>query len=263
MDGESPAWLEEGKSSSAAPAPASASALAAPSPLSADFDDGAAPPTSTSTSAGAAAAARTGGDSGNVAGTFLSGMNPARLGKKAAAGVVPPATTTTNATSTRQILAGEAELPKLILFMRVLNMGTAALLITTSIIQLVGLPPISIWVTAIYATCGGLLICCLETQLKIFRTIIAMNFGFLFHSIYRMLFYALMASVCWSYQTILGKATSIVLGCVAVFNTFVLCKYPGYRKMREDIAAEEDARIQAKIHAQVRKQAISSMGWGK
>jgi hypothetical protein len=78
-----------------------------------------------------------------------------------------------------------------------------------------------------------------------------------------MLFYILMASVCWSYQSILGKATAIVLGVVAVFNTYVLCMYPNYRKLREDIAAEEDARIQAQINSQVRKQAISSMGWGK
>lgn len=78
-----------------------------------------------------------------------------------------------------------------------------------------------------------------------------------------MIFYMLMASVCWSYQTIFGKATAIILGVVAVFNTYVLCMYPGYRKLREDIAAEEDARIQAQINSQVRKQAISSMGWGK
>lgn len=108
-----------------------------------------------------------------------------------------------------------------------------------------------------------MLICCLETQLKILRRVIAMNFGFLFHSIYRMLFYVLMGSVCWSYESILGKATAIVLVVVAVFNTYVLCVYPGYRKLREDIASEEDARIQAQINSQVRKQAISSMGWGK
>ena len=120
----------------------------------------------------------------------------------------------------------------------------------------------STWVTAIYATCGGVLVCCLETQLKLLRRAIALNFGFLFHSVYRMLFYVLMASVCWGYRTILGRTTAVALVVVAVFNTYVLCMYPGYRKMREDIAAEEDARIQAQINSQIRKQAISSMGWG-
>ena len=116
---------------------------------------------------------------------------------------------------------------------------------------------------AIYATCGGLLICCLETQLKFVRTAIAMNFGFLFNPVYRFLFYCLMASVSWSYKGLLGYITGILLGCVAVFNTYILVKYPAYRKMREKIAAEEDKRIQGKINQQVRKQAISNMGWGK
>ena len=116
---------------------------------------------------------------------------------------------------------------------------------------------------SIYAMCGGVLVCCLETQLKFVRTIIAMNFGFLFNSVYRFLFYCLMASVTWSYKGILGYITAITLGVVAVFNTYVLCRYPAYRKMREKVAEEEDKRIQAKINQQVRKQAISQMGWGK
>ena len=131
------------------------------------------------------------------------------------------------------------------------------------IITLTTLPHISVWVTAIYASCGGLLVCCLETQLKFARSIIAMNFGFLFHSLYRFLFYCLMASVSWMYPNILGRITAIVFGVVAVFNTYVLCRYPAYRRMREKIAEEEDKRIQAKINQQVRKQAVNNMGWGK
>ena len=122
---------------------------------------------------------------------------------------------------------------------------------------------ISVWITAIYAMCGGVLVCCLETQLKFVRTIIAMNFGFLFNSVYRFLFYCLMASVCWSYEGLSGYITAISLGCVAVFDTFVLCRYPAYRRMRERVAAEEDRRIQSKINQQVTKQAASQMGWGK
>ena len=133
---------------------------------------------------------------------------------------------------------------------------------TTKILQLLGIPALSVWVTAIYASCGGLLVCCLETQLKFIRTLIAMNFGFLFHSVYRLLFYILLASVAWSYQSVTGKVSAIVLGLVAVFNTYILCRYPTYRRMREKIAAEEDSRIRAKINQQVRKQAISQMGWG-
>merc|ERR1712086_809165 len=94
------------------------------------------------------------------------------------------------------------------------------------------------------------------------RTIIAMNFGFLFNSVYRAVFYCLMASVTWSYGWLLAYITAITLGCAAVFNTFVLCRYPAYRRMREQIAAAEDRRIQAKINQQVSKQAANQMGWG-
>ena len=77
-----------------------------------------------------------------------------------------------------------------------------------------------------------------------------MNFGFLFNSVYRFLFYCLMASVSWGYESLLGKITAGLLGATAVFNTFVICRYPSYRRQREKIAEEEDKRIQAKINQQ-------------
>ena len=135
--------------------------------------------------------------------------------------------------------------------------------ICIKIIELTRMPGISVWVMSIYAMIGGLLVCCLETQLKYIRTAIALNFGFLFNSVYRFLFYCLMGSVAWSYGSLLGKITAGTLGVVAVFNTYILCRYPTYRKMREKVAEEEDKRVQAKINQQVRKQAISQMGWGK
>jgi hypothetical protein len=121
--------------------------------------------------------------------------------------------------------------------------------------ELIRMPSPSVFVLAIYATCGGILICCLETQLKVsdysvakcvmeynirlrllfsqyrfdllfsqfLRVIIAVNYGFLFNSVWRFLFYLLLSSVCWSYGSLFGK---IVAGCLAgcaVFNTYVLC----------------------------------------
>lgn len=119
-------------------------------------------------------------------------------------------------------------------------------------------PLLSTWVLAVYATCGGLLICCLETQLKFLRVIIAVNFGFLFNSIMRFFFYLLLASVAWAYNNLLGKIVAGALVGTAVFNTFVLCRYPGYRKIRERIAEEEDKRIEARISKEVKKQAVGS-----
>ena len=125
------------------------------------------------------------------------------------------------------------------------------------IAKAIGFVSPSTLILAIYATCGGLLICVLETQLKFLRAMIAVNFGFLFNSVFRFAFYVVLASVTWSFDDIGGFIISGVLVAVALFNTYVLCRYPGYRQMREKIAAEEDKRIQARIDKEVRKQVVN------
>jgi COPI associated protein len=125
--------------------------------------------------------------------------------------------------------------------------------------MMIGIPAISTFVLAIYATCGGILICCLETQLKFLRVMIAVNFGFLFNSVWRFIFYMILGSLTWSYDNLMGKILSACLAGVACFNSYVLCRYPSYRKIREKIAEEEDKRIEAKISKEVRKQAVKQV----
>jgi hypothetical protein len=155
--------------------------------------------------------------------------------------------------------ADEADLPGVILMMRLANMAAAGVLIAVSIWLMTTIPSISAFVLAFYATCGGILICCLETQLKFLRVVIAVNFGFLFHSVWRFFFYFLLASVAWSYDHLFGKIAAGGMGAAAVFNTYVLCRYPSYRKMRDKIAEEEDKRIEARISKEVRRQAASHL----
>ena len=69
---------------------------------------------------------------------------------------------------------------------------------------------------------------------------IAVNFGFLFSSTWRFLFYLLLASIAFSYNDIGGKIVGSGMVAVAFYNTYVLCRYPTYRKIREKIAEEED-----------------------
>lgn len=121
------------------------------------------------------------------------------------------------------------------------------------------LPSISNFILAIYATCGGLLICCLETQLKFLRVMIAVNFGFLFNSVWRFLFYLLLGSVTLAYGNLFGLIVAIALFTMAVINTFILCRYPSYRQMREKIAEEEDRRIEARISKEVKAQAVNQL----
>lgn len=159
--------------------------------------------------------------------------------------------------------ADDKELPSIVLFMRLANMGAAAILIIVSIFNMVGLPPISTFILAIYATCGGLLVCCLETQLKFLRVVIALNFGFLFSPFLRFLFYFILASVALAYDDLSGKIACIVIVATAVFNTYVLIRYPAYRAVREKIAEEEDRRIEAKISDGIKRQAVESMFGGQ
>lgn len=155
--------------------------------------------------------------------------------------------------------ADDKDLPGIILFMRLVNMGAAGALIAISIVQIISIPGLSSIVLAVYAICGGLLICCLETQLKFLRVMIAVNFGFLFNSIWRFFFYLILGSVCWSFSGILGMVMGGCLAGVALFNTYVLCRYPSYRKIREQIAEEEDKRIEGRISKEVKQQAINQM----
>jgi len=128
---------------------------------------------------------------------------------------------------------------------------------------MVRLSSFSSMILAVYATCGGLLICCLETQLKFVRVMIALNFGFLFNSVWRFLFYLMMGSVALSFEYLPGTIVGGAFIFVAFFNTYVLCRYPAYRKVREKIAEEEDKRIEARISKEVKKQAASQiMGGG-
>eukprot|EP00934_Nitzschia_sp_Nitz4_P001604 Nitzschia sp. Nitz4//scaffold111_size72815//47846//48643//NITZ4_005794-RA/size72815-snap-gene-0.108-mRNA-1//-1//CDS//3329533192//1604//frame0 len=173
-----------------------------------------------------------------------------------AAAAPAPATTHLSTTTPVATPEDDKDLPQVILMMRLTNMGMAVALITFSVLTLLGIPAISTFVLAIYAICGGLLICCLETQLKFLRVVIAVNFGFLFNSVWRFFFYMILASVCWCWDSLFGMIMAIAIVTVAFFNTYVLCRYPGYRRLREQIAEEEDKRIEARISKEVKKQAV-------
>jgi len=163
----------------------------------------------------------------------------------------------TAAAAASAVATNEKDLPSIILMMRLLNMGAAVAIIAISILQMMRFWALSSGVLAIYSICGGLLICCLETQLKFFRVMIAVNFGFLFNSLWRFLFYMVLASVCYAFGSLGGYIVAASMVGVAFFNTYVLCRYPAYRKIREQIAEEEDKRIEARISKEVRTQALN------
>lgn len=152
----------------------------------------------------------------------------------------------------------EEGLPRIILMMRLANIGVAAALMLISLIKMAGLPSISMWVLSMYALCGALLICLLETQLKFLRVAIALNFGFLFSGSLRFLYYFLLATISFTFG-ILGGIVAFAIVAVAIFNTYVLFRFPTYRIVRERIAEEEDKLIEAKVSREVKRQTVKSL----
>lgn len=138
-------------------------------------------------------------------------------------------------------------------------MGVSIAVIAMAITEFIGIRGAKTYVLGAYATCGGCLICCLETQLKFVRTSIAMNFGFLFNPMFRFAFYLLMATVCVSFKRLFGFIVGGALVGVAFYNTYVLIKYPAYRQLRDELAKEEDKRIEGKVREKMRAEASRQM----
>uniref|UniRef100_A0A7S2SMD0 COPI associated protein n=1 Tax=Eucampia antarctica TaxID=49252 RepID=A0A7S2SMD0_9STRA len=195
------------------------------------------------------------GDSNNSAGNATSA---------AAAQGQPNNDFTSNYAGSPDTVAAAATLPvqeepglaNAILIMRVANMSVMMTLTTCSILVMMNLPNPAQWVLASFAVCTSTLVFCLETQLKFVRIIIAMNFGFLFNPFFRFLYYVLMASIALSFDNLFGQVVGVALILVAIYNTYVLVSYPSYRKARDNLAQEEDRRIQERIGNQVQQQAV-------
>jgi hypothetical protein len=94
-----------------------------------------------------------------------------------------------------------------------------------------------------YGVCFGTLVCCLEVNLSFLRLRIASNFGFLYSPFLRLLFYVLMGMVAWSFETVIGMIASIALGLLALVNTYVLCRYPGYRAAMKEISDVQEKSV--------------------
>jgi len=166
-----------------------------------------------------------------------------------------PAPATTSSTSALTEEEEDTKLKAVIMSMRLLNLGVSATMMVHAVVALIQFPPIGQFVLAFYAISASCLICCLETQLKFVRTPIAINFGFLFDPSLRFLFYVIMASLEWSFGNLFGKIVAAVILGAALYNTFVMFKYPKYRKKRDELAKEEDERIQQKIRSRVATEA--------
>lgn len=157
----------------------------------------------------------------------------------------------------------EDDLPRIVFLMRLGNMGAASSLIFGSVGSITKIFSLSKMVLGGYGIIFGTLVCCLEINLSFLRHPIASNFGFLYNPFLRLLFYILMGMVSWSFDTLLGMIASVALGALAVVNTWVLCRYPGYRKVLKELGEEEEKKMKREGMKQLWKNggAFKSLPW--
>lgn len=156
-----------------------------------------------------------------------------------------------NNSSRRRSENDTSSLPKLLMIMRVGNILAAVLLISASVGNLWKIFNISKLVLAGYGVCFGVLLCCLELNLSFLRVRIASSFGFLYNPLLRLLFSVLLASVAYSFETLLGTIACAALSVLALFNTYVICRYPQYRAVLKELSDEDEKVIkrEARKHA--------------
>jgi hypothetical protein len=111
----------------------------------------------------------------------------------------------------------------------------------------------STMILAGYGVCFGSLICCLEVNLSFLRHPIADNFGFLYNPLLRLMFYILMGMVAWSFGTLLGMIASMALALLSLFNTYVICRYPGYRAAMKELADKDEKQLKREMNRQIIK----------
>lgn len=104
-----------------------------------------------------------------------------------------------------------------------------------------------------YGLCFGSLICCLEVNLSFLRHPIADNFGFLYNPLLRLMFYILLGMISWSFGTLLGMIASIALAVLSLFNTYVICRYPGSRAALKELADQDEKRMKREMNKQIIK----------
>lgn len=109
-----------------------------------------------------------------------------------------------------------------------------------------------------YGICFGLLLCCLESNLSFVRHPLASNFGFLYSPFFRFIFYILLGTISYSFESIVGTTAAVSLCVLSLVNTFVLCRYPGYAAAIQEISDAEERNVRRMVRDQMFRHATST-----
>jgi len=150
------------------------------------------------------------------------------------------------------------DLPRLIIYMRLINVGLCIIMSAAAVLALLELVDIPTAVLACYVWAFSCMLFCFETQLKFIATIINDNFGFLFSARGRTVFLLFISFLCFSLG-ILGLIAGILMILNACFNFYVILRYPEYVEMQR-INLETQTANYLKNNPNVARQAAASAG---
>ena len=130
------------------------------------------------------------------------------------------------------------DVPRMILYTRILNLVLSVGMLLASLLSLLTTTDATTGVLACYTLIFACLLCCYETHLKQISKLIAKNFGFLYSAKSRCMFMVFIGTIMFSFS-LFGKLIGLLMLANACFNGFLLCMYPQFDYLqRKDAQAE-------------------------
>ncbi|GMI07760.1 hypothetical protein TrLO_g11547 [Triparma laevis f. longispina] len=136
------------------------------------------------------------------------------------------------------------DLPRLILLMRLYNMGISIFMVFAAFTSLLT-DDFARAVLAVYVMCFATLLCCFETHLKAVSMSIAQNCGFMYNAKGRVFFMVFVSLLCFS-QGLLGKIAGCLMLANALFSFYIMFKHPEYEDMQKKYGTESADTIAAR-----------------
>ena len=134
--------------------------------------------------------------------------------------------------------AGDPEVPKMIFYTRVVNLGLSIAMWLVALLSLLTTDSVTTGVLACYVIFFSCLLCCFETHLKQVSKMIALNFGFLYSAYSRAAFLFFVSTIVCS-LSLFGKLVGLLMLLNAGFNIFILFKHPSFDEAQRSDAQNE------------------------
>ena len=139
----------------------------------------------------------------------------------------------------------DKSIARYMLYTRIINFVLSICMLLASLLSILTTNSATTGVLAAYVSVFACLLCCFETHLKQVSKIIAVNFGFLYSAKSRAIFMVFIGTLMFSFS-LFGMIIGACMMANAVFNLYIIFKYPQYDEVqRKDAQAEIGEYLQA------------------